>query len=195
MDTGDTLRDYARAHLLRVTSAADRALVDAFLRSATFQHLAGGFNKILEKAMHEFVAQPDVEHAPPAVDALTPLPLKDLSAPDAPVAAAAAAPAAAAPPALFMRDVGFRLPGARVGVAYRQPLEAVPVSEDKVCFCELSTGPGLTLAVEHATGVVTGTPASAGEHVLTVTYHYASEPGQLRHAAVTLNVHPDPQQT
>jgi hypothetical protein len=193
MDTDDTLRDYARTHLLRVTSAADRALVDAFLRSATFQHLAGGFNKILEKAMHEFAAQPDVEHAPPAVDALTPLPFKDLSASAAPDAPAAAA--AAAPPALFMRDVGFRLPGAHVGEPYRQPLEAVPVSEDKVCFCELSTGPGLTLAVEHATGVVTGTPASAGEHVLTVTYHYASEPGQLRHAAVTLDVDPDPQQT
>lgn len=183
MDTDDSLLPYARAQLLRVTTAADRDQVDAFLHSAAFHHLAGGFNKVLEQAVHAFIAHPDVEPAPPVqADALLPLPFKDLSAPPAPAAVAAVTPA------LFMHDVGFRLPGARAGEAYRQPLEAVPVSEDKVCFCELASEPGLALAVDHATGLVTGTPASPGEHVLTVTYHYASEPGQLRHAAVPFSV-------
>jgi len=185
MDTDATLLAYARARLLRVTGAADRDQVDAFLDSSAFTHLAGGFNKVLEQAVHDFIAHPGAEQVAPApADALQPLPFKDLSQPVEPPAPA---PVQAS---LLMHDVGFRLPNACAGEAYRQPLEAVPVSEDKVCFCNLASDPGLTLAVENATGLVTGTPSTPGEHVLTVTYHYASEPGQLRHAAVTLRVNP-----
>lgn len=180
-----TLLAYARAHLLRVNGAAGPDQVEAFLASSAFLHLAGGFTRVLDQAMHDYIAHPGAEPVPPATaDALLPLPFKNLSAP--PV------PELVAPASLFMHDVGFRLPDARAGEAYRQPLEAVPVSEDKVCFCALASDPDLVLAVENATGLVTGTPAIPGEHVLTVTYHYASEPGQLRHAAVRLTVNPGP---
>jgi hypothetical protein len=186
-DPDAALLAHARQRLLGVDPAADGATVDAFLHSPAFTHLAGGFHKVLEQALLAYIAQPDQDHAPLlAQDLPQPLPFKDLALPEAPVEPVNLA----APPATFLRDVGFRLPEARAGEPYRQPLEAVPVSEDKVCFCDLATGPGLSLAVEKATGVVTGTPEAAGEHGLTVTYHYASEPGQQRHAALTLTVRP-----
>ena len=179
---------HARAHLLAVDPAADAAAVDAFLHSAAFTHLAGGFHKVLEQAMAAFVAGPDQDAAPlVAQDLPQPLPFRDLALQDTP--AEPGQPVAAAP-ATFLRDVGFRLPEALAGQPYRQPLEAVPVSEDKVCFCGLSAGPGLALSVEKATGVVTGAPVTPGDYPLTVTYHYASEPGQERHAALTLTVRP-----
>jgi hypothetical protein len=187
-DQDAALLAHARAHLLETHPAADAAAVDAFLHSAAFTHLAGGFHKVLEAALAAFIAQPGQDQAPLiAQDLPQPLPFKDLGLTEAPEATAAPAEPAP-PPATFLRDVGFRLPEALAGQPYRQPLEAVPVSEDKVCFCRLSTGPGLELDVEKATGVVTGTPATAGDHALTVTYHYASEPGQERHAALTLTV-------
>jgi hypothetical protein len=179
---------HARAHLLALDPAADAATVDAFLHSAAFTHLVGGFHKVLEQAMAAFMAHPEQGQTPlVAQDLPQPLPLKDLALPDRP---AGPGQAVAPAPATFLRDVGFRLPEALAGQPYRQPLEAVPVSEDKVCFCGLSAGPGLVLSVEKATGVVTGTPATAGDHPLMVTYHYASEPGQERHAALMLTVRP-----
>jgi hypothetical protein len=182
------LTAHARAHLLALHRAADEATVEAFLHSAAFTHLAGGFHKVLEQAMAAFLVQPDQDDAPlVAQDLPHPLPFKDLALPDTP--AESDQPVAPAP-ATFLRDVGFRLPEALAGQPYRQPLEAMPVSEDKVCFCSLSAGPGLALAVEKATGVVTGAPVTPGDYPLTVTYHYASEPGQERHAALTLTVRP-----
>lgn len=190
------LTAHARAHLLAQHPAADAATVDAFLHSAAFTHLAGGFHKVLEQAMVAFIAQPEEDHAPlVAQDLPQPLPFKDLALPDIlpdtlPDTPAEPDQPAAAAPATFLRDVGFRLPEALAGQPYRQPLEAVPVSQDKVCFRGLSAGPGLALSVEKATGVVTGAPATPGDYPLTVTYHYASEPGQARHAALTLTVRP-----
>lgn len=187
MEIDPQLLAYARDQLLRTTAASERAQVDAFLHSTTFSHLAGGFNKILEQAMHAFHGEPD--RGP----ALQPLPLKDLATPAAtePIASAAPdAPVAPERPLSLLPDIGFRLPNARAGAAYRQPLEAIPVSEDKVCFCALVSTPGVALEVDNATGLVTGTPATPGAHALHVTYHYATEPGQLRHATVTLTVAP-----
>lgn len=202
-DQDAALLAHARAHLLDTHPEADAATIDAFLHSVAFTHLAGGFHKVLEQAMLAFIAQPDQDKADDqaplvAQDLPQPLPFKDLgltAAPDISAAPVLPAPAPAPPPTTFLRDVGFRLPEAMAGQPYRQPLEAVPVSEDKVCFCHLSTGPGLVLAVEKATGLVTGTPATVGEHALTVTYHYASEPGQERHAALTLTVRPGAKDT
>ncbi|WP_332848764.1 PP2C family serine/threonine-protein phosphatase [Massilia sp. S19_KUP03_FR1] len=190
MDIDENLRAYARRHLLGTSAAADRAQLEDFLHSAPFRALIGVFHARLEKTMHDFTTPPDPTPMPQAAAAEPiPLPLKDLSQPDeadAPVPAITPAPA----PALLLRDIGFRLPNARAGDAYRQPLEAVPPSEDKVIFLPLAPDTGLT--VEPASGIVSGTPQTPGEVLLGVTYHYASEPGQLRVANVKLTVNPDP---
>jgi hypothetical protein len=192
MEIDAALRAYARRQLLSQSAAADRALVEDFLHSALFRGLISVFNTNLEKTMQEFVAQPHEEPAaptpqPPAGEP-TPLVLPDLAPPEQPEAPAPAAEPPA--PALLLRDIGFRLPNARAGDAYRQPLEAVPPSEDKVIFAPLATDTGL--AVDPDTGIVTGTPVIPGEVALTVAYHYACEPGQMREATVKLTVNPDP---
>ncbi len=187
MEIDDTLRAYARRHLLAQSAAADRVQVEDYLHSALFRHLIGVFNTNLEKTMHDYLAQPQEEPAAPApqppAGEPVPLVLPDLALPDAPVAPPPPSP-------LLLRDIGFRLPNARAGDAYRQPLEAVPPSEDKVIFGALAPDTGL--AVDPDTGIVTGTLETAGELTLAVTYHYASEPGQMRAATVKLTVNPDP---
>ena len=139
------------------------------------------------------------------------MPLKDLSVPDEPAAPSMATPEPVAdasldpaplnpspvtpaplPPAPVLPGVGFRLPNARAGDAYRQRLEAVPVTMDAVEFCELNHPSGLTLGVDKLTGIVTGTPETAGDYPLTVVYRFASEPEHLRRATLTLTVTPDP---
>lgn len=188
MDIDENLRAYARRHLLGTSAAADRAQLEDFLHSVPFRALIGVFHARLEKTMHDFTTPPDPAPLPPAdAGEPIPLPLKDLAQPDA---AEAPAPAIAPPPAVLLRDIGFRLPNARAGDAYRQPLEAIPPSEDKVIFMPLAADTGLT--VDPASGIVTGTPETPGEVLLSVSYHYASEPGQLRHATVKLTINPDP---
>jgi hypothetical protein len=191
MDIDENLRAYARRHLLGTSAAADRAQLEDFLHSVPFRALIGVFHARLEKTMHDFTTPPDPAPLPPAdAGEPIPLPLKDLAQPDA---VDVPAPVSAPPPPLPtipLRDIGFRLPNARAGDAYRQPLEAVPPSEDKVIFMPLAADTGL--AIDPATGIVTGTPATPGEVLLSVSYHYASEPGQLRAASVKLTVNPDP---
>ena len=189
MDIDEHLRAYARRHLLGTAPAADRAQVEQFLHSAPFRVLIGVFHARLEKTMHDFTAPP---HAPPPAGEPVPLPLKDLALPDPPPADDALLPTPSTPPAPLLRDIGFRLPNARAGDPYRQPLEAVPPSEDKVVFMPLASD--VALAVDPGTGIVTGTPETPGELTLHVGYHYASEPGQLRAATVKLTVNPDPKQ-
>lgn len=184
-----TLRAYARAHMLQ--AGADPGQVDAYLDSAPFHTLIGGFHRLLEKAMHEFTEAPPA--AVPGPDEPVPLPLKDLALADETALPAPEPVLTPEPVPALLPDIGFRLPNARAGDAYRQPLEAVPPSEDKVVFCGLTPPDGITLDVEEATGIVTGTPETAGEYTLQVAYHFASEaPAPLRHATVQLSVNPDP---
>ena len=198
----DTLRAYLRDYLLRTSPAPNGAQVDSFLDSATCRGLAGGFHTILEKTMHEFTAQPDAAPAPTHPDEPVPLPLKDLSLPDDPVAPETAVevpapvplpiPVPVPAPAPTLPDVGFRLPNARAGDAYRQRLEAIPASSDSIEFCELNLPAGLTLGIDKLTGIVSGTPDTAGDFPLTVVYRFTTEPEHLRRTSLHLTVTPDP---
>lgn len=195
MEIDEHLRAYARRYLLSLSVAADRAQLEDFLHSASFRALIGVFHSRLEKTMHDFTPPPGPAVVPQMKpEEPLPLPLKDLSPPaGAGVDAPAPAPAPAAASPLALRDIGLRLPNARAGEAYRQPLEAVPPvppSPDRIVFVQLA--PAIGLAVEPESGIVSGTPETPGDLQLSVTYHYASEPDQLRTASVKLTVNPDP---
>ena len=196
MDHDDTLRAHARHYLLGRHAADDRALVEDFLDSPLFLGLTSVFHTNLEKTMHVFMAQPGED--PPA-GAPVPMPLTDLAPPAVPAISAApleqveqveAAPTPPPPPTQLLRDVSFRLPNARAGEAYCQPLEPVQSSGEKFIFGELTHACGL--AIDPASGIVSGTVETPGEFTLAVPYHYACEPGNMRTAGVTITVNPDP---
>lgn len=112
----------------------------------------------------------------------------------APASAAAQlpAPTPAPPPEPEPPDTTFRLPNARAGDVYDQPIEAM-AAPDTIIYCELSSPEGLALALDPAAGKLSGTPNEAGEFPLMLGYRYASQPdGRLRKAALKLVVNANP---
>lgn len=193
MDIDEKLREHARGYLLGMAAAATPDHVEAFVHSAPFRALIAVFHANLEKTMQDFPAPP-----PPAPEEPVLMKMHDLAAPaeesaEEPAEETTIAPEPVLPTLPPLLDVGFRLPNAKAGDAYRQPLEAVPASVDKIVYCDLATPSGLALTVDRDTGLIEGTLDAAGDFPLTVAYYFASEPPDLlRHATVHLTVNPDP---
>jgi serine/threonine protein phosphatase PrpC len=97
----------------------------------------------------------------------------------------------AALPQPELADATFRLPNARVGVEYAHRIE--PVDGEAVVFLDLVVSEGFPLRVDTGTGMVSGTPLTAGEYTVTVTYHFERQSSsRRRRATINLSVTPDP---
>jgi hypothetical protein len=101
-----------------------------------------------------------------------------------------APPFKARPP---LPDAVLRLPNARVGMPFDQDLVVRDAGADKLVYSAITIPPELGLTADVRSGALQGIPLIAGEHQLTVDYHYASQsPAEKRLASVTLVVIADP---
>jgi hypothetical protein len=160
-------------------------------RKMSFADLSGAPGAVPPSAAAS--AQPVVDA--PAIAPGTPAePAPAETAPIAP----ASTPSMSAPasqdalPPPDLPDVGFRLPNARAGSPYAQRLDTIG-SDEPVVFDELRVPDALSMAADLRTGTVSGTPPTAGNYTIAVTYHYARQsPSRRRRAVVPVTVTPDP---
>jgi serine/threonine protein phosphatase PrpC len=122
------------------------------------------------------------ESTSPALQASTPRPPDIQTAPSI----------QAALPQPELSDAAFRLPNARVGVEYAHRIEPVDCNE-AVVLLDAAVSEGISLTVDTSTGMVSGTPLTAGECTITVTYHFQRQSSSRRRLAIiNLSVTPDP---
>lgn len=198
------LHTYARSRLQQKHQSLDPRLVTDLLNSPPFKAMKDKFDADLEQMLLKYAGMAALANRKDQevkllvmkdlqVEQNTPTPAPTPAAAQAaPAVAPASAPLPAPPPASELPDTTFRLPNARAGDAYDQPIEAI-TAPDTVLYCELSSPEGLALALDQATGKLSGTPAEAGEFPLMLGYRYAGEPsGRLRKAALKLVVNANP---
>jgi hypothetical protein len=87
--------------------------------------------------------------------------------------------------------ISFRLPNARAGEAYAQPMLTLPEQAPAVVFERIAIDPALGLSADVGSGLVSGTPTQAGEHRIQVSYRLAGQ-ATLIQASVTLSVIANP---
>lgn len=167
---------YARRRLQLAAPHAEPAEIDTVLNSQDFKALHKRFDLDLERLRRRHAGTP-VPRFNRSTQEATPYPMKNLG----PATLPTPAPAPPAPT--------FRLPNARAGDPYQQPLE---VSGGQAVVYDAAVFPAdLALAFDAASGTVRGTPAQPGEYIITIDYRDAVEPAG-RQAQVPLVVTPNP---
>lgn len=169
-------------------------------RKMSFADLSGAVGIPCPGDAHGAVPPSAAASAQPVADApaIAPgTPAEPAPAETAPIAPAST-PSMSAPasqdalPPPDLPDVGFRLPNARAGSPYVQRLDTID-SDEPVVFDELRVPDALSMAADLRTGTVSGTPPTAGDYTIAVTYHYARQsPSRRRRAVVPVTVTPDP---
>lgn len=185
------MRTYARACLLRIDNQLDPMLIDQFLNCPAFLDLTAQVDQNLIEAMAEFKAKQSSQAVQTTMPDASPKRI-----PAAPIEKSGAGMPLASDQALpdvARSAIAFRLANARVGAMYSQapiPLQPPP---EPIIYLDIAVPPELGLAVDLASGTISGAPLTAGEFDIPIRFHLAGEPALRRQGAtVSLLVNQDP---
>jgi hypothetical protein len=203
-DADERLKAYARERLAGLDPDAAE-LAERFVQSAQFSHLIAVFDKNLARQLASYsrANPPEEIHLEPMIfkPATPALPAADAAVADAtaaalPAPADATLPDAPAPeplPAAPEAALVFRLRNARAGDAYAHALEPLLAPGKSLDYSEMTLPDELGMTADLATGMLSGTPHTAGEFDIAIGYRIHGQPdAALMRATVKLVVTPDP---